>query len=365
MNFSRYEQILVVVFVSSLALAGCNSPSEDTAKNPDANNEKTTDTKGLDISLFKAGAFTKEPEIVDCETTAGTTTTCYKLITSGSPAGRELGHFCPRTISDGPDASGVWFSKEGEGDLVDLTGEFIVNLTTYYDDPNWKLYDPETGKVRYTATKEACLGAAKPDVEEQYKQNCIECEMAYLDENFSRTYLIPTKPIPADRTERVRTAGIALDGVELSGPAPVDDILGSYTIAAFDDCGGHINEHQGYHYHATTGCTDTPVSNDGYAPLIGYALDGYAIYAMKDAEGKEAESLDECRGTSDAVRGYHYRAASPSENMMIGCLRGEAVRPEGGPNDGHRPPHGAEGRPPHGADEEQPPRRNDMSSDKK
>lgn len=353
-DISRCKHILAVIFLTSLVLTGCDSSSEDTS-NRGTSKENVLATKGLDISLFKKGVFIKEPEIVDCETIAGTKTTCYKLITSGGPAGRDPGHFCPRNVSDGADVSGAWFSKDGEGDLVDLTGEFIANLATYYNNPNWKLYDPETGKIRYTATKEACLGAAKPDVEEQYKQNCIECVMAYLDGDFSRTYFIPTKPIPADSPERVRTVGIALDGAELSGQAPVDAILGSYTIAAFDDCGGHINVHQGYHYHSTTGCTDRTINDDGYAPLIGYAADGYAIYSLKDAKGKEAESLDECRGTSDAVRGYHYRAASPGENMMIGCLRGETVRPVG---DDHRPP------PPHSAGEGPHPGRNDIPRDK-
>ena len=301
--------------------------------------------EGMDITRFKEGAFIKEPEIVDCVTTAGTKATCYKLTASGTPAGREIGHFCPRTVSDGADVTGAWFSNDGKGDLVDLTGEFIVNLATYYNDPKWKLYDTETGKIRYTATKAACLGAARPDVEEQYKQNCIECEMSYLGDDFFRTYLIPIKPIPSSVSQRAATVGIALDGAELSGSAPVHAILGSYTIAAFDDCGGHINVHQGYHYHSATGCTDVPVSDDGYAPLIGYAPDGYAIYAMKDAQGNEAELLDECRGTSDSVRGYHYRAASPSENMMIGCLHGETIRSNDGPG-GHPPPHGPGGPPP-------------------
>ena len=327
-----------------LALAGCSGYSASMGTHQ-ALGDRSEVTPGMDISLFKAGAFVQEPEIVDCVTDAGTQTTCYKLVTSGAPAGREPGHFCPRYITDGADVAGGWFSKEGEGDLVDLTGAFIANLAAYYDDPNWQLYDPETGKVRYTATKEACLGAARPDVEEQYKQNCIECELAYLDADFSRTFLIPTTPIPAAVSQRVHTVGLALDGSELAGPAPTDAILGAYTIAAFDDCGGHINEHQGYHYHAITGCTDREVSDDGYAPLIGYAADGYAIYGMRDAQGNEAESLDECRGTTDPVRGYHYRAASPSENMMIGCLHGEAVREQGGPG-GPPPPGGSEGRPP-------------------
>ena len=330
MNRSNIRPFSLSMVLLALALAGCSRTSHVAVQ--------SAAPKGLDISLFKDGAFVQKPAIVDCETAAGTKTTCHLLKTSGGPAGRSPGPYCPRTISDGAKAGGGWFAKEGAGKLVDLTGVFIAGLAGYYNDANWKLHDPATGKVRYTATKEACLGAARPDVEEQYKQNCIECEMSYLENGFSRTYLIPTTPVPAKTRERIRTAGIALDGAELSGPAPVDAILGSYTIAAFDDCGGHTNQHQGYHYHAATGCSDRTVGNDGYAPLIGYAPDGYAIYAMKDAQDREAQSLDECRGTSDPVRGYHYRAASPSENKIIGCLRGESVRPaDGGPADGAQP----------------------------
>jgi hypothetical protein len=331
----------MVAAITTLGLSACNdtAPDEVTKVETEA---KTITSKGIDLTMFKEGAFTQTPKIVDCETAEGTATTCYEFVTSGAPAGREPGPFCPRTTSDGPEKGGAWFSKEGTGDLVDITGEFILKLSDYYGDEKWVVYDKDTNKVRYTATKAACLGAARPDVEEQYKQNCIECQLSYLDDDFSVTYLIPVNPIPAKTPGRVRTVGIALDGSELSGPAPIDAILGSYTIAAFDDCGGHINEHQGYHYHSTTGCTDhQEKTDDAHAPLIGYASDGYPIYAMKNAEGKE-EELDECRGTTDEIRGYHYHAASPSENMFIGCMHGETVAPvggpAGGPPDGNNPP---------------------------
>lgn len=323
-------------------LTGCGDDSKDVAQANKADTKTSLWGPGLNPAMFTEGAFVDPPEIVDCETTAGTQTDCYLLKTAGEPTGRSPGPFCPRNLDDGPEDVGAWFAADSEGDLVDLTGQFIAGLANYYNDPNWQLFDEETGKVRYTATKEACFGAAKPNVEEQYKQNCIECEMAYLEEGFTRTYLIPVKPIPSESTERVRTVGVAIDGAELAGPAPVDAILGSYTIAAFDDCGGHINEHQGYHYHSTTGCIGVQKSDDGYALLIGYAPDGYAIYAMRDAQGNEADALDECRGTTDDIRGYHYRAASPSENMMIGCLRGETVSQPGdhgpGPGAGAPPP---------------------------
>lgn len=341
MIFSSHHSLAVCITFGALTLVGCNEASHQALK-------LVASAEGMDISMFADGAFTQEPKIVDCETSEGTQTTCYQFVTDGAPAGRAPGPFCPRTTSDGADVGGAWFNKEGEGDLVDITGEFILKLGDYYGDERWMVYDEKTNKVRYTATKEACLGAAKPDVEEEYMQNCIECKLSYLDDDFSRTFLIPTTPIPAEKVGRVNTAGIALDGTELSGSAPIDAILGAYTIAAFDDCGGHINVHQGYHYHSSTGCTDKSVSDDGHAPLIGYAADGYGIYALKNAEGKEAESLDECRGQSDDVRGYHYHAATPSENRFIGCFHGETIRqagPPGGPPGDH-PPHGAH--PPHG-----------------
>ena len=342
MRLKNYNTLATILTFSTLAIGGCNDSPTDSNHIKDVSTKVKAPTNGLDISMFSKGAFSKKPEIVDCTTVQGTATKCYKFTTTGAPAGREPGPFCPRTTTDGADVSGSWFSKEGTGDLVDLTGDFILKLDEYYGDEKWILYDAKTNKIRYTASKESCSGAARPDVEEQYKQNCIECELAYLDEDFSLTYLIPLSPIPASQTGRLRTVGIALDGTELSGPAPINAILESYTIAAFDDCGGHINLHQGYHYHSTTGCTDTPTSEDGHAGLIGYAVDGYGIYAMRDALGKE-ESLDECRGTTDTTRGYHYHAASPSENMFIGCLHGESIKEAGGPPDGAK-----DGEPPSG-----------------
>jgi hypothetical protein len=338
----------VIAAFSLLVISGCNDTAQNEPTNEiksnQAKNVPITNAHAMDLSFFVKDAFTQEPVIVDCKTVQGTSTTCYELKTSGAPAGRKPGAFCPRTTSDGATQAGAWFDKSASGDLVDLTGQFILKLSDYYDDPKWQLYDAKTNEIRYTATLEACSGAARPDVEEQYKQNCIECELSYLEDDFSLTYLIPTSPIAADKPSPVRTVGIALDGTEFSGPAPINAILDSYTIAAFDDCGGHINLHQGYHYHATTGCTEAPAPSDGHAPLIGYAVDGYALYAMRDAQGNE-DILDECRGHTDEIRGYHYHAASPSENMFIGCLHGESVRPAGGPPGGpngpppgHKPP---------------------------
>ena len=118
------------------------------------------------------------------------------------------------------------------------------------------------------------------------------------------------------------TRGIGLNGVEFSAPAPVNDILAAYTLAPFDDAGGHINVNQGYHYHAATGASFSIAQEDGHAELIGYALDGHGIYERLDRIGEPSRDLDECRGHSDDIRGYHYHVDEAGSNNFINCLHG-------------------------------------------
>lgn len=106
-------------------------------------------------------------------------------------------------------------------------------------------------------------------------------------------------------------------------PAPLELILSSYSLGLFDDCGGHANPHEGYHYHAANGCSELGIQPDGHTPMIGYALDGYAIYAKTDKSSVEAEGLDACGGETDDIRGYHYHASAPGKNEIFGCYMGE------------------------------------------
>jgi hypothetical protein len=56
--------------------------------------------------------------------------------------------------------------------------------------------------------------------------------------------------------------------------------------------------------------------------MIGYALDGFGIFAWRDAAGEVPSDLDECRGHSDGIRGYHYHAGPVGENEIIPSFRG-------------------------------------------
>ena len=127
-------------------------------------------------------------------------------------------------------------------------------------------------------------------------------------------------------TGTLTESSVQINGVVLAAPAPVDAILGAYTIAAFDDCAGHINLVAGYHYHGEAGCSQTQIQSDGHAAMMGYALDGFGIFGMLNEDGLEPTDLDECRGHTDDTRGYHYHAADVSENMFIGCFKGATAR---------------------------------------
>jgi len=324
--------------------AGDTTDSGSTVDVGGTNNSDGTDNAdgtdivvgAIDINQFIDGALLQDATIVDCTLSDGVETTCYELAIQGTPAGdAEIGPFCPENITTGADEAGIWF--DGGGQVYDVDGEFIVNLPNLYGDQNWNLYDADTGLVKVTTTQAACEGAAQPNVEEQYRNMCVECSIDYYGGGISQTVLIPVTPVLAEAPGAISgDVGIAINGVVLAAPAPVADILSHYTIAAFDDCGGHVNPNAGYHYHASTDCNSPAEQADGHAPLMGYAMDGYAIYAHLDADGNEHTDLDECRGATDDTRGYHYHAASAWENTFIGCFSGQTEGVDTGP--GQRPP---------------------------
>lgn len=308
-----------------LAFVGCGGDD-------DAAGVEDVDTPGVDPSYFLGSALVDGTSITteDCTLSGGTETTCYRIRVTGAPGDdHDVGPFCPTSISDDASAAGIWIEND---QTYDLTGEFIADLATFYDDDEWDLVNDD-GSIRVTDSQEACEAAARPDVEEKYNNYCVECDLAYYDGGVSVTFLLPTRPLKlssAEEIDRMTTIGVALNGVRFDPPAPVDAILAAHTIAAFDDCGGHVNQVNGYHYHGATGCSHEVAQDDGHAPLLGYALDGYGMYAMLDDNGDEAADLDACRGHSDDTRGYHYHVASAGENEFIGCFHGEQGSTSGG-----------------------------------
>ncbi len=330
--YKLYRTLFLVVLLALTSACGSGGGSSSDSSTSEETSDTGTDTGDdtsaaisdvMDTDLFETGALVSAVTIENCTLSSGTQTTCYQIEIAGEPAAREVGPFCPPTIYSEADEGGIWF--DGSGDIWDVDGEFITNLSNLYADSNWLLYDVGSGEVNVTDTQTACEAAARPDVDPEYQNHCVQCSLDYYGGGFTQTLLIPTSPVPLSSPDAIGNAdiGVALDGVMLAPPAPVEAILRAYTIAAFDDCGGHVNPHEGYHYHASVGCAEQDFQSDGHAGLMAYAMDGYGIYGMRDIEGNEPTDLDVCRGHSEDARGYHYHAASAAENMFIGCFSGE------------------------------------------
>jgi hypothetical protein len=307
-----------------------------------------TDTDAVVTATDFVGAFDADglvAPIADeaCTLSSGVETTCWRVELKGAPSDHEVGPFCPRHIDDDATSAGIWIES---GEVYDVDGAFIAGLADFYDDPEWQLYDEVTGLVNVTDSEASCSAAARPDVDPQYNNYCVECLLDYVDGGVATTVLIPKVPVPVDTPLEIGAAtlvGVALNGVAFDPPAPVQAILGAHTIAAFDDCGGHVNLIAGYHYHAATGCSKQVASDDGHAAVIGYALDGYPITSRVNEDGEEPSDLDECRGHTDAARGYHYHVAYAGENLFVGCFHGDIVASAAG---GAGPGGGGGGQPP-------------------
>lgn len=289
-------------------------------KNNDQNNTNPDTSKSVQVNkdFFITENFIDEIS-QETVTIRGVETLCYVLKSHAQASEHQMGPWCPRHIEDGKEKAGIWFK---DGKVYDVSGHFIAKLDEFYDDDKWELYR-EDRSIKVTLTKEGCLSAAKPDVEEAYQNFCVECLPEYFKEQIT-TYTIPVTPTYQETSQRFGRGGIGLafNGVKFDPPAPTHAILAAHTIAPLDDHGGHVNPHGGYHYHAVTGSTKEIEQSDNHAPMIGYAIDGFGIYALLDKDGNKPTGLDECGGQFDDVRGYHYHAGAPGDNQIIKCLHG-------------------------------------------
>ncbi|MCY0095969.1 YHYH protein [Hoeflea ulvae] len=293
-----------------------------------ASAQTETDTISRISAFFQGADLRGAPEIVDCTLSGGARTRCVLITLKAEPKGYTPGPWCPGNISDGAEAGGIWLK---DGEVHDVDGSFIKNLAELYGDTEWQLYDPDTGDIRFTGTLQACEAAARPDVDPAYQNYCVQCLPEYMPENATVTFVIPLEPQPAGRPQPTHFSGsgIAYNGIRLDGPAPLDAILAAHTIAPFDDCGGHVNTHVGYHYHAVTDCLKQAPATFGPVPAehgtqIGIAMDGYQIFPHLMVAGTEPDDLDSCNGHESEDGSYHYHAGAAGSNAILGCLTAQA-----------------------------------------
>lgn len=325
MNFMHFQPAAASV-LCLIALAGCMRATPDAG--PESTGQETL------IDLFMPGALAQDIATVDCTLSDGTATSCYEITVAGTPVNHDVGPFCPTTTAATEDEVGIWLDSEN---LYDVTGQFILDLPSIYNDDRWMLHDGE-GNVRVTDTREAFEAAARPDVAEEYENYCVEGRMEWLEggEPITTTVQIPVTPVRQSTGARATPPlGVTFNGVRIDAAAPVGAILGAYTIAAFDDCGGHVNPFEGYHMHAATGCGEVGDAPLGETAPFALALDGYTLHSPI-----AGVDLDACNGHSTEAYGYHYHAQSPELNGVLTCFTGAIVGGRSGLPGGRRGPRG-------------------------
>ena len=116
------------------------------------------------------------------------------------------------------------------------------------------------------------------------------------------SYQLPANPTAAQSPWCVGLGaiGVTRDGVLLFDALDAEGRdAGAHELQDF--CGGHPEMSGAYHYHAIGSCLLD--AEPGTAELVGYALDGYGIYAEWNAAGNlpTDRDLDACHGRSSAV----------------------------------------------------------------
>jgi len=322
----QLKNSLIVILTLAITLNSCGK--EEELSSSDSSDELSI---SVDSSLFLSAGLAESITIETRTLSDGSEAECYKIVVNGIPSDHSMGPWCPTNISDDATEGGIWLES---GSVYDVDGAFIENLATFYNDNTWMLYDSNTGEITKTTTELECEEAANPNVGAAYQNYCVECLPSYVA-TLTHTYYIPITPKAASTDYTFATGlggtastvpserGLAFNGVVFDAPAPTDNILAAYTLAPFDDAGGHINLAAGYHYHAATGLSTKIEQSDNHAAMIGYALDGYGIYENTDENGFEYTDLDASRGHSDDIRGYHYHVDQAGNNNFIDGLHGE------------------------------------------
>lgn len=138
-------------------------------------------------------------------------------------------------------------------------------------------------------------------------QQQVPIPQPYYGENAWR---IPLNPVVAAQPISAKTAlftgaiALAANGIPIFN-ALNNRGVDSYSIGELDQFGGHCGRADDYHYHAAPLHIQTKV---GPSLPIGYALDGFPLYGLKEPDGATVTGLDELNGHYDSAGKYHYHS---------------------------------------------------------
>ncbi len=144
------------------------------------------------------------------------------------------------------------------------------------------------------------------------------------------SFEIPAQPVRAAEPGCVPMGMIAFTITGVAIYNALDDAGRDAAAHEIQDlCDGHPQGRGQYHYHSSSPCLPGAESN----ALVGWALDGYPILGMRDAQGKlfTNADLDACHGRAEVVnvRGWTYSYAyrlTQEYPYTFGCFTGQVLR---------------------------------------
>ncbi|MBU2938569.1 YHYH protein [Lacinutrix sp. C3R15] len=264
-------------------------------------------------------------EKIDCTLEDGSAGDCYQLVFTSNPV--DNGPYCPTTIND-VGGLGIYDGATNPGFQVMKASLFNAMEADGYDivDDAGNIYIDDFNSGPVNQDYSYCLEAAP-------------------DNNLLLVFLIPATPVFASSNntiDSVELIGVSVDGVPINGDPPSvanpgNEVAGN--IPSLDPCGGHHDPAGYYHWHfvaetmnqvlEANGINDvtcTLVNQVSGSKLIGFAKDGFPIYAYQE----EPANVDECGGitasTTEFPDGiYHYVASNTEAPNVPKCLKGVAA----------------------------------------
>jgi len=297
----------------------------------DSDIESGDDTDAnLEGELIQESFFNGTPlvsfERVSCTLEDGSTGDCYQITFSSNPVAS--GPFCPETIED-IGGLGIYDGATNPGFQV-----LKAELFSAMEADGFDIIDEETGAIRFDD-----FNSGEVDQDFSY---CLD---AFPDNDLSLTFLIPAVPILASANndiDPVELIGVSIDGVPINGAPPsvaTGNPMMIGNIPSLDPCGGHHDPAGYYHWHFVAETMNqvldefeiddvscTLVEQVSGTKLIGFAKDGFPIYAYEEIPN----DLDDCGGrtatTTDFPDGvYHYVASNTDAPNVPICLKGVAA----------------------------------------
>lgn len=158
-------------------------------------------------------------------------------------------------------------------------------------------------------------------------QQQVPLPQQYTGNNAWRIPLVPVASAnPVSIKGRFLRGAIALaaNGIPIFNPQNNRGEVAA-VIGELDKWGGHCGRADDYHYHAAPLHLQTRV---GVGQPIAYALDGYPILGLTEADGSVPSGLDAFNGHSAPGAGYHYHA-SLKYPYVNGGFHGEVIEKDG------------------------------------